>query len=293
MMPVRDIPLVSEIREAVEHTMETTLAQVEPENLRDALLHAAQGGKKIRPLVVCLACSAAGGSWKAALQSAAAVEFLHVSSLIHDDIMDISPLRRGKPTLHTLHGTAFAILAGDALIALAFDMLIASKGMHSARRLHVLTDAFRQLCQGQALDLMRATETECTTYRALQSAAGKTAALFQAAAEVGALHVTDAQHVITPLKDFGFALGMAFQARDDLLDVVGLEEMMGKPAHCDRGNGHLGWASPEADHETLERTRGVVEYYTRAAVEAVRRLPETPARLLLEHLAQSLAERVS
>lgn len=294
MIRMCDLQFVKQYYEAVEQTMESALSRVEPAILQDALLHAVRGGKKVRPVLVLLSCSAAaGGSWQQALSSAAAVEFLHTSSLIHDDIMDDSSLRRGKPTLHTLHGIPFALLAGDALIALTFDTLLDAGGPNAARRLRVLNSAFRQLCQGQALDLTQTPGEDNPIERTLHSAAGKTAALFRAAAELGALHATDAPELVLPLSEFGAAVGMAFQAKDDLLDVIGLEAEMGKPAHSDRRNGRLSWLTPDSGVEAIAHAREVVHHYTSTALDALRLLPHSPARDLLQQLAYSLEERVA
>lgn len=293
MMQYRSTQLLTEYSEAIHRTMESILQRVDPPILREALLHAVRGGKMVRPQLVCLACSAAGGSWKSALGSSAAVEFLHASSLIHDDIMDNAPLRRGKPTLHMLYEVPFAILAGDALVALAFDTLLESDGPYAERRLRVLTNAFRQLCQGQALDLIQVTEMENPAERVRRTAEGKTAALFRAAAELGALHVTDAPEVVVPLSEFGFAIGMAFQGQDDLLDAVGLQEVMGKPVHQDHRNRRVGSLASDMSVNTIQRVRGDVHRYTLTALEALRLLPQSPARDTLESLAHSLEERES
>jgi geranylgeranyl pyrophosphate synthase len=271
--------------------MVSAIEDVEPYRLREALLHAIQGGKKIRPLLVCLACSAAGGSWQNALGSAAAVEFMHTASLIHDDIMDDSSLRRGKPTLHTLYDTSLAILAGDTLVALAFETLVTRAGLNVSHRLHTLSGAFRQLCQGQAYDLGHGTDSVDIADRALRTTQGKTAALFRAAAEIGALHVTTDPEIVVPLSEFGFAIGMAFQAKDDLLDVAGVEEMIGKPVHRDQSNGRITWLSAGSGGGTIEHVCKTVEHYTASALDALSMLPPSPARDSLEQLAHALEQR--
>ncbi len=129
--------------------------------------------------------------------------------------------------------------------------------------------------------------------RVRRTAEGKTAALFRAAAEIGALHVTDAPEVIVPLSEFGFAIGMAFQAQDDLLDAVGVQEVMGKPVHHDHTNGRVGWITSDVSRQTIDRVRGDVTTYTHAALEALRFLPQSAARDALALLAQSLERRVS
>jgi geranylgeranyl diphosphate synthase type I len=292
MMIPSSVPDLDSMRMAVEQRIAAAVARVEAPIVQEALAHATQGGKKIRPLITCLACEAAGGHWRQALDAAVAVELLHTSSLIHDDIMDDSPLRRGRPTLHTLFGLPVAILAGDTLIALAFELIHEHVGPNSQRILQIFTKAFRRLCEGQGFDLLPLPETDRSEH-SRKTTELKTAVLFQAAAEIGALQATDSSALVWPLRLFGHAIGMAFQAKDDVLDVVGSVQALGKPIHEDRRNGRTTWSLAGNGEQTLDLANDAVRRYTARAMQALLMIPHSPAREQLEQIARALQERNS
>jgi geranylgeranyl pyrophosphate synthase len=275
--------------------MTSVLRSVEPSYLREALQHATHGGKKVRPLLTLLACSAAGGNWHSALDAATAIELLHTSSLIHDDLMDESPLRRGVPTLHTAYNIPTAILAGDTLIALAFELVHHIDMPSAAEMARVLNRAFRDLCEGQAYDVACSSGHPFDSSQHRMMVEKKTAALFRAAGEIGALHATEDRPTIRALSRFAYCLGMAFQAQDDLLDAVGDEATMGKPVMLDRKNGRQTYYTlVSTDGEgSANLVAATVDRFTAEALEALSDLPPSDAREVLTLLARSLENRES
>ena len=228
-------------RARVEATIAEALpaADLSPRRLHAAMRHAAlDGGKRMRPLLV-YATGLAFGADEAMLDApAAAVELIHVYSLIHDDLpaMDDDALRRGKPTVHVAFDEATAILAGDALHSLAFELLAASllpapTCVAMLRELSIAAGV-RGMCGGQALDIDATART--IDMDALQRLHGlKTGALLRASVRLGALAAAADAAALQRLDDFADALGLAFQIRDDLLDIEGDSATLGKTAGKD------------------------------------------------------------
>ncbi len=195
-------------------------------------------GKRVRPLVVLLACQAAGGDPTQALPAAAAVEFVHNFSLIHDDIEDGSPTRRHRPTLWTVAGEAQAINAGDAMFTLARLGLqsLSEAGVADSRVLRCLR-VFDRTClhltEGQYQDMSFETRSRVTPAEYMTMIGGKTAALLAASAQLGVLvasdDVTNSEHYWR----FGHELGLSFQVQDDILGIWGDEALTGKSAASD------------------------------------------------------------
>ncbi len=198
-----------------------------------AALHAAMrhlvfpGGKRLRPAFVLAGCEAAGASPELALPAAAAVEFVHTYSLIHDDLpcMDNDALRRGKPTVHIAHGEATALLAGDALLALAFEVLADAEGSCGAAavawctRTLAVAAGSRQLVGGQADDLAFAAGGAASEARVISVHRRKSAALIAASVACGARLGGADRDLLAKLAAFGEEVGVAFQIADDVLDA--------------------------------------------------------------------------
>ncbi len=235
-------PTFAVLRARVEATLDRVLpaATESPQRLHAAMRHAAlDGGKRMRPLLVYATGTAFGADVVALDAPAAAVELVHAYSLVHDDLpaMDDDALRRGKPTVHVAFDEATAILAGDALQSLAFELLAEAPfadGVRVAllRELSVAAGA-RGMCGGQALDI-DATGGEPLSLVDLESLhAMKTGALLRASVRLGAIaagaDATQREH----LDRYAEALGLAFQIRDDLLDVEGDSATLGKTAGKD------------------------------------------------------------
>jgi geranylgeranyl diphosphate synthase type I len=198
-------------------------------------------GKRIRPLLLVLTCAAAGGEWLLALPAAAAVELLHNFSLIHDDIQDNSPLRRGRPTVWKRWGIAQAINAGDAMFTLANLALLRLAETTSPnlaiQASRILQDTCLHLTAGQFLDISYESRGDLTLEAYWPMVSGKTAALLAACTELGALVAGVPEDTRSAYRQFGHALGLAFQAHDDLLGMWGDEALTGKSAESDLVSG--------------------------------------------------------
>jgi len=198
----------------------------------------APAGKRLRPILCLLACNAVGGEWQQALPAAAAVELVHNFSLIHDDIQDASPERRGRATVWHIWGQPQAINVGDGMHALALSSLLRleesgvphQKVVRAAR---ILGEASLKLCEGQYLDISYENRLDIGIDDYLEMIGCKTAALFRSALEIGALLGTDDESLLTRLKLFGHDVGMTFQVHDDMLSIWGDEKTTGKPNTSD------------------------------------------------------------
>lgn len=210
-------------------------APAEPDLLWQAMAYSVLGGgKRIRPLLCLFSSEAVGGSRQQAMPAACSVELIHTYSLIHDDLpaLDNDDWRRGRPSNHREHGEAMAILAGDALVALAFDLLATQPEIDPAIQVKVIAELSRAagpagMCAGQVLDMqgeqaVQTLEQILTVYRL------KTGALIRAAVRMGALLGGANQVQLEALTVYAEALGQAFQIVDDLLDLTGSLDTLGK-----------------------------------------------------------------
>jgi geranylgeranyl diphosphate synthase, type I len=191
------------------------------------------GGKAVRAALALLSARAAGGTDADGLPGAAAVELVHTFSLLHDDIMDGDGERHHRPAAWAVFGSARAILAGDAVLALAFRLLLDSGSPHRVAALESLADATARLIDGQAADLDLEGRVDATPRECTQMCAGKTGALLECAASIGAVLAGAGGEVTAPLRAFGGHLGLAFQAVDDLLGIWGDPAVTGKPVFGD------------------------------------------------------------
>jgi farnesyl diphosphate synthase len=220
----------------VEDALSTWVPANAPAGLGDAMRYAVlDGGKRLRPLLVIAACQSVGGHEGAALRAGCAVELIHAYSLVHDDMpcMDNDVLRRGKPTVHVQFGEAFALLAGDALQALAFELLTPpDQGIPDATqarlcRLLARAAGHDGMAGGQAVDLAAVghslTEEELRHMHSL-----KTGALLHATVMMGAACGDPSAAAVKGLDGYGHALGLAFQVVDDILDVTADSATLGK-----------------------------------------------------------------
>ncbi len=194
-------------------------------------------GKRIRPLLVLLTCAAAGGNWQDALPAAAAVELIHNFSLIHDDIQDNSPIRRGRDTVWKKWGVAQAINAGDAMFTLAHLSLLRLERNTSPaitiKAAFTLQQACLQLTKGQYLDLNFEKQNQLPLEAYWQMVGGKTASLLGACTELGAIVADASQSQRETIREFGYHLGLAFQAQDDILGIWGDAALTGKSNESD------------------------------------------------------------
>ena len=240
------------------------------QSLVDAMRHAVLGGgKRLRPLFVCAACTGFGGRLEDALAPACAVEYIHAYSLVHDDLpaMDDDELRHGLPSCHVTYGEATAILAGDALQALAFETLARAPGATAELRVAAVQTlgkacGWTGLVGGQSFDLATSGK-RLALGRLRELHAAKTGALIRAAVELGALFAAADERQLALAGDFAGRIGLGFQIVDDILDVTQPTATLGKPAGSDEKAGKttypalLGAASAREQaqsllHEALE-----------------------------------------
>jgi geranylgeranyl diphosphate synthase, type I len=190
-------------------------------------------GKALRPALALLSARAAGAAPERGVTPAVAVELVHNFSLLHDDIMDGDTERRHRPTAWTVFGVGAAILAGDALLALANDLLLEDMAPGGPWAARCLSTAVQRLIAGQGEDLAFERRGDVTLAECLQMAGDKTAALMACACTIGAVHVGASPEMAMGLAEFGGHVGLAFQLTDDLLGIWGAPEVTGKPVRAD------------------------------------------------------------
>ncbi|MDY0086416.1 MAG: polyprenyl synthetase family protein [Bacteroidales bacterium] len=187
-----------------------------------------QGGKRLRPLLTLMACDLFEGNIPDALYPALAVEMFHNFTLVHDDIMDKAPLRRGKETVYKKWNADIAILSGDTMFAMAYQYTLKTKTQLVPSILQVFSKAAIEVCEGQQLDMDFEKQEEVSIAEYLNMIRLKTAVLLGASLEIGAVVAQASPGQVKAIYDFGIALGMAFQLKDDLLDVYGTQADFGK-----------------------------------------------------------------
>ncbi|WP_285498688.1 family 2 encapsulin nanocompartment cargo protein polyprenyl transferase [Actinokineospora sp. NBRC 105648] len=197
---------------------------------------AADSGKAIRPALVLVAAEAVGGDPSDALSAAVAVELVHNFTLLHDDVMDGDRTRRHRPTAWSVFGLGAAILAGDALLTLAYDVLATTGHPCAQEGARVLSAAVLAVQDGQAADLAFEKRADVSLAECLRMAEGKTGALLGCSTGIGALFGGGTPERVGHLRSFGERLGLAFQLVDDLLGIWGDPAATGKPVYSDLGN---------------------------------------------------------
>lgn len=248
------------------------------------------GGKRLRPIFCFEFCRMAGGQWEKAAPFAAAVEMIHTYSLIHDDLpaMDNDDLRRGRPTNHKVYGEGMAILAGDALLTDAFSVASFAQLDNPAQMgyaISVLAQCAGSLGMvgGQALDILSQDRT-LSEQEVTDIQTRKTGALINAACVLGVVAAGGTEEQIQAAGMFAGALGLAFQIRDDMLDVIGSQEEMGKGIGTDAGKNTF------VRLYGLEQCETLVKKYTRFAVSRLEAFDEPG---FMTELAESLTDRRS
>lgn len=249
------------------------------------------GGKRLRPVLVIEFCKACGGTLSDALPFACAIEYIHTYSLIHDDLpcMDNDDMRRGKPSCHKMFGEATALLAGDALLTHAFEIAassdLPSDRVNAAVSLLAQNAGVGGMIGGQVLDLMyekyQAELSEIITVHKL-----KTGALISAACILGCIAAGASEEKISSASRFAYNLGIAFQIKDDLLDVFGDEQKLGKPVGSDAENDKKTYV----DIVGAEKAKSDVEMLTASAINQLAHFQNTD---FIEMLANKLIERES
>ncbi len=278
-------------------TIESALEQALPrfsgplvvtEAMRYSLL---AGGKRIRPVLALAFARLCGGIWQEALPFACAVEMVHTYSLIHDDLpcMDDDELRRGRPTCHKVYGEAMALLAGDGLLTQAFSVIFthpdSAKAAKAAGCLAGLA-GYQGMVGGQCIDLSAdGKDVDLPLLRTMDE--GKTVALIQAACQMGCIAAGAGEEALSAAKRFAAGVGMAFQIRDDILDVLGDAQKLGKNTGMDSAHDKRNYVSLLG----VDAAQQLVEQYTAEALAALDSFPGDGA--FLRDLAQKLAGRDS
>lgn len=185
----------------------------------------AAGGKRLRPALLLLCCGALGYKGKQRFNMAAVVEFIHTATLLHDDVVDESDMRRGNATANAKFGNPASVLVGDFLYSRAFQMMVDSQSM---RIMQVLADATNIIAEGEVMQLMNMHNAALDEQGYLQVIRSKTAKLFEASARVGAILANADEAMEAACAEYGQALGTAFQVIDDVLDYAGDTSVMGK-----------------------------------------------------------------
>lgn len=248
------------------------------------------GGKRLRPVLVLAFCRACGGDVMKALPAACALEMVHTYSLIHDDLpcMDNDDLRRGKPTNHVIYGECTATLAGDALQAEAFRTILESELPVESRAecARLLSEAagIDGICGGQQLDMEGDGKT-LNREQLIEIHTRKTAAMIRAACRMGIACGNGSAEQIQAAEDYAHALGLAFQIRDDMLDVISTNEELGKPIGSDAEEQKTTFMSLYG----LEKCREEVHSLTEKAAAAVEHVFSNAD--FLQQLARSLESR--
>ena len=280
----------------------------------------ASGGKRLRPMLHVLAAGAAGYHGEHHVKLAAIIEFIHTSTLLHDDVVDESDLRRGRQTANALWGNAASVLVGDFLYSRSFQLMVELDDM---RIMRILADTTNTIAEGEVLQLLNIGNADVDEAAYLAVIERKTAVLFAAATELGGLLGGLSQAQVADLRRYGMELGYAFQIADDLLDYTGDSGTLGKNIGDDLAEGKptlpliyaLEKASPEQaqslrhaiehggldsldrviasirDSGALERTRERAMAHARAACEALGSLPASAWRDALITLADYSVQR--
>ncbi|WP_082086532.1 octaprenyl diphosphate synthase [Aquitalea sp. ASV11] len=278
------------------------------------------GGKRLRPVLTLLSGKALGYEGDHLYELAAMIEFIHTATLLHDDVVDESDMRRGRETANALFGNAASVLVGDFLYTRAFQMMVTTNNMQI---LQVMAEATNIIAEGEVLQLLNIGNTELSEQDYLQVIQYKTAKLFEAAARVGALIANGSDAQVKALADYGMYLGTAFQIIDDVLDYSGDADTIGKSLGDDLAEGKatlpliytmrqgpaaaadvvrqaLENASRDRFHDVLAAVQscGALDYAKNEAIKAAEQavaaiadLPDTPVKQALVELARLSVER--
>ena len=255
----------------VELALDELLEEYSDSPLYEPMLYALEGGKRIRPILLLLVSEAVGGEVWGALSASVAIELLHTESLIHDDIIDMATVRRGKPAFHVNYGYRTSLLTADFV----FGIILKLASQYRDRRVaDCISEAALRMCQGEMEELELGKGKGSISWEAYVKIAGdKTASLFEAAAKLGAVLGGADRELVERMAEFGYNLGLAYQMRDDLID---LEE------------------SPilkriDSDRPVLELLKDEIERRVALAKEAIEGLRDCEAKELLAYLTDLMA----
>ena len=318
---------VDRLRTLVNEALPTLVPRQEPASLYEPVRYVLAGqGKRLRPVLLLLAAEVFRVEARRALPSALAVEVFHNFTLVHDDIVDHADARRGRPTVHVTWGVDTAILCGDYLMGLAYELLARTETPHLASLMQVFSEMMTRLCEGQSLDKDFETRDTVSVADYLHMIDGKTGALLRAVVELGGIIGGASEAQRATLRAFGEEAGRAFQIQDVLLDLVAEDDRWGKTIGGDlmegkktllllealeraQGDEHAWFARitlnnglPAGEVEeararmerlgVLEETRAAVLRHTAAAVEHLEALPPGEAVDTIRWLIQRMQARM-
>ncbi len=300
----------------IEQRLHSSVATID--HLSGYIIHS--GGKRLRPVMAVLAARACGYTGDQHRLLAAIVEFIHTATLLHDDVVDESDLRRGRETANSRFGNGLSVLVGDFLYSRSFEMMVE---LGSPAVMDVLATATNQISEGEVLQYLNRRNVEATPEQCLAIARSKTATLFEAATRCGALLAGRDVAVQQALGDYGLHFGLAYQLADDLLDYRGDVARIGKNLGDDLAEGSptlpLAYALQQANPEqaatlgtalaadsapdfaavlaviestgAIAYTAGLAQTYAERAEAALAGLPDSPARAALQGLARFAVSR--
>lgn len=251
------------------------------------------GGKRFRPMVLMLAAQALGGASPWAAQMAAVVELIHTATLLHDDVVDESTLRRGRDTANALFGNAASVLTGDFLYSRAFEMMVE---VQEPRVMAILAQATNRIAEGEVLQLMNMGDADVSEDRYVDVIVRKTATLFAAATQLAAVLEGQPEEMEAALTAYGLHLGTAFQLIDDVLDYTGDEAHTGKHVGDDLAEGKptlpLIIAMQRGDEATVAMIRRAITEQDARDIEAIcSAIEHTGALAYTAHRAQTEADQ--
>jgi len=236
-MSSNSIALLTSLKDQLEKVLVEDLTNLSPTTLYEPVSYILKiGGKRIRPLLALLAAGISSGDHLKGMPAALAVEYLHNFTLMHDDIMDCADTRRGELTVHTKWDEPTAILSGDVMFTMAMQLLMkgTNKNELTVSQINALCQSFlgatRRVCEGQALDMAFPTQVIVTTEDYMEMITGKTAVLIGASLELGAVCAHASKEQSDAFYQIGLNAGLAFQLQDDLLDLKGDADKVGKRA---------------------------------------------------------------
>jgi geranylgeranyl diphosphate synthase type I len=271
-------------RERIDERLREVLDAVEPAELREELRHVAlSGGKRVRPMVTLLVCEALDGDEERALDYAVGAELVHNASLVIDDVIDDSELRRGTPAAWAAFGYGPAIIASDGLLGEAFELFSTDE-----RAMQAVAESMVDLGKGEATELVDRPANEAEY---MELARRKTGALFRAAAELGAVAADADAYTVEAVGQYAERVGVAFQMRDDVLDATADADQLGKPAGQDAAmeRPSLVEVTDLTPEEATERAREESEAAL-AAIDSVD-LEDSQALTYLRDLAEFVVVR--
>ncbi|RYD80133.1 MAG: polyprenyl synthetase family protein [Sphingobacteriales bacterium] len=220
---------LAKYQQIVEETLQSTQFPTQPDELYAPVRYImGLGGKRIRPVLTLLSCDLFGGDLQQVAKPALAMEVFHNFTLVHDDLMDNAPLRRGKQTVHEKWNASTAVLSGDVMLILAYDLLAEIEPSKFPKAIKLFNDTAKKVCEGQQLDMVFEKQHDVSIKNYIEMIGLKTAVLLGGCLQMGALLADASEENQQLIYDFGYTIGVAFQIQDDLLDAYGTSAQFGK-----------------------------------------------------------------